>query len=145
MPFLWTPELSVGVARLDEQHRELMARADALRRLLAEDDLVEEEAGRRGGPAALDLLRYLVEYVEEHFDEEERLMDEVAFPAREAHLDEHCRFEATLRRLVATFARTGAGPSLSAEVEREVCAWIRAHILSTDQALGHHARRAQLA
>ncbi len=76
MALEWTPDLSVGVEEIDEQHRELFRRAERL--------IATLRCGDRG--EVLPLLAYLDEYVAHHFSAEERLMREVRYPALEEHV-----------------------------------------------------------
>ena len=131
MAFAWAPDLSVGVESIDAQHRELMARANAL---------LEASQLGQGRQAALDTLLFLSDYVAQHFEDEERLMEEEGFPGLELHRAEHARFRVTLRSLVHRFSTTGADRALGSAVEQEVCAWIQGHVLATDRELGRHVR-----
>jgi hemerythrin len=129
MTFAWSDELSVGVARIDAQHRELIARTNALLEALP--------AGE--GPAsvaAVDTLMFLSDYVVHHFADEERFMAEVAFPGLPAHRVEHQRFRESLGALVHRFSMGGADQVLRRGVEEDVCAWIVEHVLGTDLAIG---------
>jgi len=129
MAFEWSDELSVGVERIDAQHRELIARTNALLQALPGGD----------GPAsqaAMDTLLYLSSYVEEHFSDEERLMAEVTFPGLAAHREEHLRFRGSLRVLVRRFSLGGIDQVLRQAIEEEVCGWIVRHVLGTDRGIG---------
>ncbi len=126
----WTPDLSIGVEVIDEQHREVFAH---VARFLStvESGRVEE---------LLDLLHFLGTYVEAHFRTEEQLMRESGFPDLAAHLQEHDAFRAMFRSIVAQFARYGDDPRVGAFAEREVCGWLDAHVRTVDRALGDWLR-----
>jgi hemerythrin len=131
MSFTWTPDLAVGVERIDEQHRELFRRVAAL--------AVASRAGA-GAAAAYGTLAFLGDYVVAHFADEEALMREVGYPDLAAHATEHAGFLATFQHLRLAFARGGADGELAAEVERELCAWIRQHVTGSDRCIGEHVR-----
>lgn len=127
MNFLWTPELSVGVASIDAQHQELFQRVNAL--LVA-------VGGERQESEILATLAFLGDYVVTHFEDEERLMRETGYPGLAAQRAEHEHFTGAFRQLRAMFARRGIDALLARDVERGVCDWLVRHVQGTDRALG---------
>ena len=127
MTFLWTPELSVGVASIDAQHQELFQRVNAL--LVA-------VGGERQESEILATLAFLGDYVVTHFEDEERLMRETGYPAFPIQRAEHEQFTGTFRQLRAKFARHGIDAILAQDVRRDVCDWLVRHVQRTDRALG---------
>jgi hemerythrin len=127
----WTPALSVGVERIDAQHRELFARLDALLTALAE---------ARGPEEVFGTLSFLGEYVSTHFLAEEALMQHVGYPGADAHVVEHESFIGRFRRLRSLFARGGADASLAGDVKRELADWLTEHVCGTDRALAEFVR-----
>jgi hemerythrin len=126
MALHWTSALSVGVAELDAQHRELFERVDRLLDAMLHGD--RSEAAR--------LLAFLGEFVVVHFAAEERLMEGTAYPGLQRHLDEHRRFGARLHELEAGFREAGPTASLVLGLEHLAVAWLRDHVYSTDVAMG---------
>jgi hemerythrin len=133
MSFAWSDELAVGLDAVDAQHRELIRRTNALLAALGEG---HEPASR----AAVDTLLFLSEYVDRHFEDEERFMEEVGFPGLAAHRVEHARFRLALGALVRRFSLGGADEPLRRAVEDEVCGWIVRHVQGTDRAIGTFVR-----
>ncbi len=127
MSFAWTPALSVGVATIDRQHQELFQRVNAL--LVA-------VGGQREDNEVLSTLGFLGEYIVTHFEDEERVMQERAYPGFAFHLGEHRRLVGTFERLRQKFARHGVDRLLTEEVEAELCDWLVQHVQGTDRALG---------
>jgi hemerythrin len=129
----WTDDLAVGVAEIDEQHRELFGRAgrllDGLR--LGEPDDVGE------------LLRYLHEYVVEHFGAEEALMREARYAGTLRHKAEHDRFVSDLRGLAREYDRKGPGAFLSLQVNHWLAQWLKQHVTQADAELATLLRRVQ--
>ncbi len=126
MPLEWTPELSVGDAVIDAQHRELFRRAA---RLL--------EGLRRGEPGEIgELVGFLREYVVEHFSTEEALMREVRYPGFARHKAEHDRFVSDLLAFAAEVERDGSGAFMSVKASHWLTEWLREHLSGTDAALG---------
>lgn len=127
----WTPGMTVGIANVDAQHRELFVRLN---------DLVT--ALRRGaGGAELDrVIGFLEGYVRHHFAEEEELMQAAGYPGcdghRRLHADFVARLDAVKRRLAAG---DGDREALSAELHLHLRDWLVHHIIGADRAFGRYA------
>ncbi len=72
MPILWRPQMSVGNALLDGDHRYLIA-------LINTVELALKSADERG--ALVTAPDQLVLYTKEHFDRDEKLMRAIRYPA----------------------------------------------------------------
>ncbi len=131
----WSSTLSLGVADLDAQHRELFERVD---RLL--DAMLRGDRGE-----AATLASFLREHVVLHFAAEERLMREHRYPDAAAHAAEHAAFAGSMLELDATMRQRGASAERVLRLEREVVAWIRDHVYVADVALGQFVTAARAA
>jgi hemerythrin-like metal-binding protein len=118
----WNAKLSVGVALIDNQHRELFDRGDLL-----------AEALREGRPTAelMRLALYLESWVGIHFDAEERLMQSHGHPGYGEHKAAHGEFFARLVELKER-VRRGGGSAAAAEAVRELLAWLVDHVRASD-------------
>lgn len=79
----WTPALATGIGSIDTQHKKLVALINELNRAMQDrlsDDFLLEVLGR------------LSDYVVEHFDHEERLFDQHAYPRSQEHKNIHSTF-----------------------------------------------------
>lgn len=123
MPRTWSPRLAVGVPAIDAQHQELFARADALLDAMREG---------RGGSELAPLLGFLSDYVETHFQAEERLMRQVRHPGYTAHKAQHDRFRSDLAEAAAEIRQHGARSAAILQVNGLVGNWLVAHIGSVD-------------
>lgn len=129
----WTQDLAVGVAEIDDQHRELFGRA---RKLL--------EGLRLGEPDDVgELLGYLHEYVVEHFGAEEALMRGARYAGYRRHKAEHDRFVSDLRNLAREYDRKGPGAFLSLQVNHWLVQWLKQHVTESDAELAKLLRRVQ--
>ncbi len=133
MALQWNSTLSVGVAEIDAQHRELFLRVDRLLDAMLHNDRSEAER----------LLAFLREFVVDHFGAEERLMAEVAYPAAEAHALEHRHFAAMLHEVDQTFLAQGPTAALVLQLEHLAVGWLRDHVYFTDVALGRFVQARQ--
>ncbi len=122
----WTPALAVGIPEIDSQHQELFLRAGRLITALREGEAAE----------VLPLLRYLEEYVIEHFEAEEQLMRKLEYPAIGEHTAAHEAFRADFRSRVRDVQRTGPTALAALTVHNWLSDWLRQHIGKVDQELG---------
>jgi hemerythrin len=135
----WTPQLSVGVEEIDAQHRELFRRVDLFLAAMAE---------RRGARELEPLLRYLRTYAQEHFAQEQQLMEFSGYAALGDHLEEHQAFESRCEELADELAGTGPTLGLARELVGLLVEWLSAHVSTTDRRFGAYlaafrARRGQ--
>ena len=117
----WSPELSVGLFRLDRQHKDII---DTFNKLLAVAD------ARVDSEIVSDTLTKLTQYACEHFRDEERLLEQVAYPGIEEHRKEHEQFRETIALCCVATSR-GVG-----NVPRDLLAylhdWLNHHLLEQD-------------
>jgi len=123
----WDPSLSIGVDPIDAQHRELFHRIDRL---------LEASASHTTASEVGALLEFLAAYVREHFQTEERLMDELRYPAAAEHREEHLAFARELVGLRAQHASEGGTALLVVRVTSRATTWLREHIYRADKQLG---------
>lgn len=128
-PIQWSPALAVGVPEIDAQHQELFRRADRLVSAL--------RAGDRGEVAPL--VRYLRDYVLEHFAAEERFMHEIGFPGLEGHRAVHLAFREEFAAMVADYERKGATPLVALTLHNWLSDWLRRHVGGLDVEIGQFA------
>jgi hemerythrin len=122
----WRDEFTLGVATIDDQHRELL---DAMNRLVP-----HLQAGEAAGGA--EVFAFLERYAVEHFGTEEELMRARGYPFLAEHLVEHANFVdffARLRRDV----QAGRGGRLAHVFQAQVFLldWFANHSTSTDRHL----------
>lgn len=127
----WNATYEVGVAEIDAQHRELFARVSAL---------VEAMRAARGREEVTRTIRFLSDYVQQHFGMEETLMIAHSYPGAAQHLREHTEFISTFQKLSEQLETQGATAALAIEVNNKVCNWLIRHVLGTDKALGAYLR-----
>jgi hemerythrin len=127
MPILWTPRLSVGVSWIDDEHKELFARVN---------QLLDASQALRGRQEVKPVLDFLTEYVNHHFDHEQRQMERLAYPGMAEHLDEHAYFVESYLVLAAEVERNGPSAMVTVKLNRLLCDWLREHVGSTDRRLG---------
>jgi hemerythrin len=119
----WTPALAVGHPIIDDQHRELFARAD---------DLIQAMAEGRAMAELEQLLVFLRDYCRDHFGTEERLMVSRGYPALQAHRLAHREFERRFHEIERSVATRGATAAVVLEVKDLLRGWLTHHIGAVD-------------
>lgn len=131
MSLEWTESLSVGVAIIDEQHKELFRRFD---------DLIDACQEGHGKEKVVELMGFLDGYVVFHFGEEEKLMQHYGYPGIESHRNEHASFVRRLQYLKQGLDAQGTTHTLVTQTVRVLLNWIVKHIKSVDIELGAFLR-----
>ena len=122
--------LVTGNAMIDEQHKELIGKIDKLL------SVCEQNGGK---VEAIKMLDYLSEYTEFHFGEEEKLQEEVAYPAIEAHKEKHADFKKAVAELHEMLVEEeGPTQAFVDAVQKNVVDWLFDHIKNMDQALASY-------
>jgi hemerythrin len=127
MSIQWTPDLAVGVAVIDQQHKEIFRRVDAL---------LDASAKGAGRERLAELLPFLGSYVIQHFGDEEKAMKDAKYPDFARHKQLHAAFLAEFVMLRKRYETEGASTALTLEVQRKVVDWLLHHIKREDKALG---------
>ena len=119
LDFSWRDEYLLGYPPMDRTHREFVAVVGAL-----------VNCSDAGMEAA---LRRVLAHLETHFGEENRWMNEMDFPARGCHIDEHAAVEKSVREVLA-LVETG-DTSHVRSLARALTDWFPGHADYLDSAL----------
>jgi hemerythrin-like metal-binding protein len=128
-----TKELLVGVPAIDEQHKELVDRINAVLSM-GMKSFSQEETQKT--------LHLLESYIHEHFSDEEAWQRGHGYPKYEWHRGQHKAYIAEFDKLKREFARNGASPAFSLTLNNSIVSWIVKHIETADVELGKYARDA---
>ena len=126
MPITWRDAMSVGDARVDDDHKHLIKLINAFEAIA--------EAGAE--PAKVEaVFKGLKAYTEEHFSREERLQLAARYPYYESHLKAHRGLIRQLEELRSEWQALAAGPGRD-QALKDLAAflrdWLVAHILKED-------------
>lgn len=116
----WSDALSLNNEKIDEQHKHLYALTNRL---------IDES---KGNPEVLnDTLYQLLQYIENHFKDEEILLKKRGYP----YLEEHKRVHRTFLRKIAMFCKDDVDgkPKIEEELYSYLSLWLLTHIEKTDQ------------
>ncbi len=124
MPLItWTPQLSVGVQPLDNDHKLLVSLINQLH------DVVEDDQDR---DTVGSVLNALVDYTEYHFEHEERLMRICGYPDLESHKKIHDVMKAKVIKVRDEYAGS-RNKDLGEGVLEFIKTWFAEHVQSLDK------------
>ena len=123
-----TPNLTTHVDWIDEQHRELFDRLNALK-YTSSERVVKE---------AKEILHYLWEYTIKHFGDEENAMLQTDYPQYKWHREWHRSYILKFESLMGDFLAEGVTPEFLAELIKSIEDGISKHIENADMQLGRY-------
>lgn len=129
MGLQWTTMMAVGVDAIDSQHQQLF---EQINRLL-------EACNRGKGKESIDqIVNFLEEYVVNHFQTEQELMQETHYPDYLKHKELHDQFIESLEKLKGQISNEGNTINIVILTNRMVVDWLNSHILNVDKELGKY-------
>lgn len=123
----WTPDLSVGVDALDNQHKELFKRIN---------QLVEAMKMGKGKQVIGEILSFLKQYAAVHFADEEKMMAKIKFPEINQHKFAHQAFVKDFTALADKLGKDGASTTVIVETQQKLIDWLVNHIGKVDKKYG---------
>jgi hemerythrin len=124
--FTWDPKLETGITEIDEQHRLLYRKADAV---------LEAVAAGHGGAEVKKTIQFLADYAALHFETEERYMRAAGYPDSDMHAEIHGRINRRIMEVAAEFNAAGASKALVADLDAMMRGWLTMHIMEKDRAV----------
>lgn len=123
----WSESLSVGIQKVDEQHKMLIQMMDQLDQAIRSSQSSE---------VIEDVLTNLFNYAQQHFALEEELFRKHKYPEMALHELEHQRF---IAKAFAFKERLSAKrPGLALELLTFLSSWVLNHIELTDKRYSKH-------
>ncbi|MFY9177794.1 MAG: bacteriohemerythrin [Caldicoprobacterales bacterium] len=129
MAIKWTPDLSVGVERIDNQHKIWFEKAN---------DLFEAGKQQRAKEYINQMIDFLDEYTKEHFRDEEAYMEEIRYPEIDAQRRAHTSFVNSLTKLKEDYNGTGGNLRVILNANKMVIDWLTNHIRIMDKKIGDY-------
>ncbi|MEJ2155357.1 MAG: bacteriohemerythrin [Desulfobacteraceae bacterium] len=130
----WTPDLSVGVSEIDEQHQKLYSIIDEL--IKAQKDVLDKKA-------ILVILTQLVDYSDYHFRTEDNYMIENNYPLFLSHRKEHLAYIKKMGTLIDDLENKRT--TVTVDILEFLCEWWQNHISQSDMKYARYikAQKAQ--
>ena len=123
----FTPELVTGMPEVDDQHKELIRRIN---------DVVSSGEASSSKEETDRLIRFLGDYIVEHFEEEEKLQRKSGYPKCEWHHGLHQEYIAEFKKLQDEYAKNGPSLNFTMDLNNSIIGWIVRHIRTVDRELG---------
>ena len=127
MAIEWTPNLTVGVNSIDDQHKKLFDMANQL-----------FEAGKNNKTKEFisEMLNFLEDYTKKHFKDEEAYMLSINYPALADQKKLHADFIVALDRLKKEYQESGGNIIVILNANQMVVDWLLKHISIEDKKIG---------
>ena len=125
----WNSYLSVGVERIDDQHKEIFRQVNGF---------IDAINQGNGTTQVLEVLTFLTNYTVTHFHDEEEIMEETDYPRTEPHRKEHEKFCMDVQLLKQRITTEGTTKMNILKTSQALISWLVQHILATDKALAAH-------
>ena len=131
MSIEWTPNLSVGVKHIDEQHKIWFEKAN---------ELFEAGKERRAKEYIKQMLDFLDEYTKQHFRDEEAYMEKIGYPEIDAQKKAHASFINELAKLKSDYDKSGGNILVIMNANKMVTNWLTNHIIYMDKKIGDYVK-----
>jgi len=133
MAITWNPSYSVGHARIDAQHQQLLEHYNRFNEACSKG---------KGRGEILQLFGFLDTYVRDHFAAEEQLMALHAYPKAASHRQKHLELTSSLQGMKNQLRGEHAPITVVIEAGQTLVKWVLEHIGKEDVALGRHLTQA---
>lgn len=127
----WTPNLSVGVTMIDEQHKKLFEKID---------QLFEAGKNKQAKEYIAGLLDFLDAYTNKHFSDEENYMRSIHYPEYAAQKKAHDDFIRQLAKLKNDYQSSGGSLLVILNANRMLSDWLTNHVSRMDKKIGEFVR-----
>jgi hemerythrin len=129
--FQWENSLEIGIDTIDRQHRGLIQKLD---------DLAQAVLKKQGKDKIRTMMRFMEEYGEQHFADEERFMIFYEYPGLEGQRKNHEKVRETTKRLMEQLESKNDMESFAASVQRYLIDWLILHIKTEDMKFGDYIK-----
>lgn len=123
----WSDILSVGIHKMDDEHKELFKRINALFTALFDDSREYNIA---------ELVSFINDYIDFHFRDEEKMLASVKYPKLEEHKKLHAIYENEFRIIQEKLNSGQFDAQLLIEIQDNVVNWLLDHIARVDKEYG---------
>ncbi len=126
----WTKDLAIGVDSIDQEHQAVFEKADEIFNF--EDDTPASKVK--------EAFSFLVQYVNKHFSEEEKLMLQYHYPEVEKHRKHHRYLVDELHTITKEIGLGGIDQQLIDRLKLLIVEWLVSHINEEDKKMVSHIK-----
>jgi hemerythrin len=130
-----TSDMATGVTKIDEQHKELVNRINAVVSM-GTQSVSKEETQKT--------INFLGEYIIKHFGDEEALQRQCKYPKYEWHKEQHHIYINEFKKLKEEFSANGPSAKFTVSLNTSLINWIVRHIKTVDVELGRYYKEHHL-
>ena len=123
MAYQWDVSLETGHAKIDNQHKQLVA---------ALNDIIEASREGKGQEEIFKTLDFLTGYTVMHFSTEEKLQVQYDYPDYAIHKRYHDDFKGTVGELTERLRKEGPNEEMIGLVTTTIGNWLINHIKGDD-------------
>ncbi len=127
----WTSDYSVGISEVDRHHQRLFEILNDLFNLMRD--------GAEDKPI-LKVIEELLDYTNYHFTEEEKIMEQMHYPALAQHKILHQELIQQLKTFQAS-AQSGMAIFVAIKIADVGLAWLKNHILTVDHQYSEYMKQ----
>ena len=120
----WSDDLATGIVWVDNQHKQLISRIINFIKAMQE---------QKASGEITSTLTFMGEYIEYHFQTEEKYMVENSYPGYEEHRDQHEILTNNVLVLKNAQSRYGISEKLEELVKEQLVNWYLDHIENWDK------------
>lgn len=117
---------SVGIAKMDEEHKQLVGLINALGAKIGSSDSEFIEK----------IINTLVLYTKMHFSHEEKILSKIHFEKFAAHKTQHTNFIKMVDQIRAEYRQNPESVEIVAKIHTYLKQWLTRHILVEDKEYG---------
>lgn len=122
-------DYEVGVAKIDEQHKELVKRLNTVIGLGA-SSVTKSETEKT--------LKFVEDYIIKHFHDEEQLQIQCGYPKYEWHKNQHKVYINAFQKVKKEYHANGPSAKYTLELNNSIIKWIVTHIKMVDVEFGKY-------
>ena len=125
--FEWADNLSVGIEKIDNQHKDMIKKLNELAECIPQ---------KKGKNKIGTILRSMEDYGKMHFFTEEEYMIKYNYPGLEQQIMQHEKFNVTTSKPIKQLESEKDMESFASSVQRFLIDWLILHIKTSDRKFG---------
>ncbi|MCL2618951.1 MAG: hemerythrin family protein [Defluviitaleaceae bacterium] len=128
---LWNEKYETGNREVDDEHREIF---DLVQKVI---DATFKDRGEK----METIIDFLANYTIQHFNNEERLMEESGYPHTGEHKRQHAEFLEEVVKLKKKVLAEADRTANNVLINKVIVNWLTKHVLGSDMMMAAHYRK----